>query len=240
MRRIIIQLINAMILSVFILIGSRAFAQEFRYSVEHDHLIKSCKGELIINNEGVEYRTENKDHARKWTYTDIRMIKLDSPKKVEILTYESKRLKLGQDENFAFKVLSGEIGKEVSDFLLARVSRPLATSFVKTEDKAKYEFPVRHRHRLSSCQGTLKVFEDKVIYESGKAANSRYWRLSDIQSFSRTGPYQFSITTFEPKFGGPTITFNFDLKEQMDDVVYDYLWEKINKVKYPLSAEPKK
>lgn len=240
MKRIVLHLINAAIFAVLILMGSRVFAQEFRYAVEHDHLIKSCKGELIINNEGVEYRTENKDHVRKWTYTDIRMIKLDSPKKVEVLTYESKRLTLGRDEIFEFKVLSGEVAKEVSEFLLARVSRPLATSFVQTEDKAQYEFPVRHRHQLSSCQGTLRIYEDKVIYESGKAANSRYWRLSDIQSFSRTGPYQFSITTFEPKFGGPTKTFNFDLKDKMDDVVYDYLWEKINKVNYPRSAEPKK
>ena len=240
MRRTVFQLMNAIAVSVFMLIGSRALAQEFRYPVEHDHLIKSCKGELIINNEGVEYRTENKSHARKWTYTDIRMIKLDSPKKVEVLTYESKRLQLGRDENFEFKVLSGEVTKEVSDFLLARVSRPLATSFAQTEDKAKYEFPVRHRHQLSGCQGTLKIYEDKVIYESGKAENSRYWRLSDIQSFSRTGPYQFSITTYEPKFGGPTKVFNFDLKERMDEEVYDYLWAKVYKVNLPTLSEVNK
>lgn len=237
MKRIVLHLINVALFSGLILIGSRAFAQEFRYPVEHDHLIKSCKGELIINNEGVEYKTDNKDHARKWTYTDIKMIKLDSPKKVEVLTYESRRLTLGRDENFEFKVLSGEVAKEVSDFLLARVSRPLATSFVQTEDKAKYEFSVRHQHRLSSCQGTLKIYEDKVIYQSGKAENSSYWRLSDIQSFSRTGPYQFSITTYEPKFGGPTKIYNFDLKEPMNDEVYDYLWAKIYKVKLPTSIK---
>ena len=236
MKNRMIRMLNVIALLVLVFGGREALGQEFKFQVEHDHLVKSCKGELTISPQGLEYRTENKEHARKWDFTDIKMIKLESPKKVEVITYESSRKTLGQDKTFEFKVLEGEVTKGVSDFLLARVERPLATSFVATEEKPRYELPVRHRHRFGECQGTLKVYADRVIYQSDKQDNSRYWRWTDIQSISRTGPYQFGVTTYEPEFGGPSKTYNFDLKEQMDEKVYDYLWTRVYKVRLPASV----
>lgn len=232
MKSMMMRLIGAIALAILVFGGREAHAQEFKYQVEHDHLYKSCKGELIINQDGVEYRTDNKDHARKWTYIDIKTIKLKSPKKVEVVSYESGLKTLGWDKEFEFKVLEGEITKDVSEFLLSRVARPLNTSFVATEEKAQYEIPVRHSHRFGGCQGTLRIFSDRIVYESDKQENSRYWRWSDIQSISRTGPYHFSVTTYEAKFGGSK-TYNFDLKEQMEDVVYDFAWARVNRATLP-------
>lgn len=220
-------------------LASMASAQEFTFPVEHNHTFKSCKGDLIINGEGVEYRTTHKDHARKWTYTDIKLITLVSPTEVNILTYESRLLTLGRDERFQFKVLKGELSIDLNDFLLAHVSRPLATSFVKSEENAVYAIPVRHRQSFGSDQGTLNVYADGIAYESVSTRNSRRWRWTDIQSMSRMGPYQFSVTTYEPKFGGPTKTYNFDLKERMEESVYDYLWARIYKPTLPASPEVK-
>lgn len=231
--------ITAMI-GLLLALATMASAQEFTFPVEHDHTFKSCKGDLIISTEGVEYRTTHREHARKWTYTDIKMIQLVSPRQIKVLTYESRRLKLGRDETFEFKVLKDEVNKEVSDFLLARVDRPLATSFVESEEKPAYEIPARHRHTFSGEQGTLKIYADGVAYESGREKSSRRWRWTDIQSISRMGPFQFAITTYEPKFGGPTKTFNFDLKERMEDAVYDYVWTRIYKQTLPASPEVKK
>jgi len=237
-KHLIIRLFSVAALSILIS-GGWASAQEFTFPVEHNHTFKSCKGDLIINGEGLEYRTTHKDHARKWTYTDIKMIKLVSPKEVNVLTYESRLLTLGRDEAFQFKVLKGEMSKDVNDFLLARVSRPLATSFVKSEEEPQYAIAVRHRQSFGSDQGTLKIYADIVAYDSVSAKNSRRWRWTDIQSISRMGPYQFAITTYEPKFGGPTETYNFDLKERMDDSVYDYLWARIYRPTLPASPEVK-
>jgi hypothetical protein len=220
-------------------LASIASAQEFTFPVEHNHTFKSCKGDLIINGEGVEYRTTHKDHSRKWTYTDIKLITLVSPTQITVLTYESRLLTLGRDETFQFKVLKGELSTDVNDFLLAHVSRPLATSFVKSEENPQYAIPVRHRQSFGSDQGTLKVYADGIAYESASTKNSRRWRWTDIQSMSRMGPYQFSVTTYEPKFGGPTRTYNFDLKERMEDSVYDYLWARIYKPTLPASPEVK-
>ncbi len=228
-------LIRSIIAAAFVALAlsGQSLAQEFTFKVEHDHLYRSCKGELTIGERGVEYKTANKGHARKWSYQDIKMIKLESTSKIEILTYESSKVKLGRDHDFEFKVIEGEISKEVSDFLLSRVGRPVATSFVNAGEKGIYEFAVRHRHRLGDCEGTLRVFDDKVVYESQKAENSRQWRVSDIRSISREGTYRFSITTFEPQFGGPTRAYNFDLKEGMEDEAYDFLWALIYRPTLP-------
>ncbi|HLG16178.1 MAG TPA: hypothetical protein VJH03_16970 [Blastocatellia bacterium] len=237
MTHTILRFINAAALSILVFGGTAALAQEFSFPVRHDHAIGSCRGELMINAEGVEYKTSNKKDARKWTYTDVKMIKLVSPTEVEVLSYESSRATFGRDKTFDFRVLKGEVSKDVSDFLLARVSRPLATSFVKSEEKEQYAIPVRHRHSFGGDQGTLKIYADGVTYESIRTKDSRRWRWTDIQSVSRMGPYQFAITTYEPKFGGPTKTYNFDLKERMDDTVYDYLWARLYKPTLPASLE---
>jgi hypothetical protein len=240
MKAMMIRAICSIAFATLLLGGRAASAQEFKYRVEHDHAFGSCKGELIINPDMVEYRTDKKEHARKWTYSNIEMIKLSSPRKVEILTYESARVRLGRDREFEFRVLDGDVTKEVSEFLLKRVERPLATTFVATEETPQYAIPVRHRHTFGGDQGTLKVYGDRVAYESQKPERSRYWRWSDIKSFSRIGRYEFSLTTFEPKLGGPTKTFNFDLKEEMNDAMYDYLWARVYRPTLPASPDDKR
>lgn len=240
MNGMLLKVMSSIALSMLVFGGREAMAQEFRYRVEHDHTIGACKGELIISQAGVEYQTSKKEHTRKWSYTDIEMIKLRSPRKLEILTYESARMTLGRDRAFEFKVLDKEVTKEVSDFLLKRVERPLATTFVASEEKPQYAIPVRHRRSFGGDQGTLKVYADRVVYESQKPESSRYWRWSDIKSFSLIDRYEFSITTFEPKLGGPTKTFNFDLKEQVNDEMYDYVWARVYRPTLPASPDDKR
>jgi len=117
------------------------------------------------------------------------------------------------------------------------------TTFVRQageENPPLYVLPARHRHRWGGCNGELRIYEDRVIYESFEdKENSRLWRWSDIQSFGRSGRYKFEIATFEPQFGGEK-TFNFDLKEEMTDEAYDFVWKKFYKVTYyaPVARTP--
>lgn len=215
--------------------GTVALAQsEYRFRVRHDHLRKYCEGELVLSETGVEYVTANTEHARKWAYVDIKMLKLVSPTKFQVLTYEGSRRQLGRDREFKFELVEGEISREVSDFLLPRVKKPVLNTFVATDQQPLYLIPVRHRQGFGGGgTGALKVYPDGLVYESeNDKENSRYWRWSDIQGIARSGQFRFSVTTFEPQFGGPTRSFNFDLKEAMDDRVYDYLWDRVFKVRY--------
>lgn len=229
-------------------------SNEFRFWVKHDHLRKLCEGELVINDKGIEYITDFEKHTRYWDFIDIKMLKLISKTEIEVKTYTTYRpelnldqaLNLGSDESFRFILLEGELTQGISEFLLSKIKKPIATTFVETDDKTAppvFTLPVRHRHRWGGCPGILKVYEDKIIYQSNtEPKNSRLWRWSDLQSLGRSSRFKFEITTFEPEIlGGPEKSYNFDLKEEMTDEMYDFLWKKFYKVTYyaPASRKPK-
>ncbi|MCS6816823.1 MAG: hypothetical protein N0A16_05590 [Blastocatellia bacterium] len=222
-----------MIAVVALLLMGRAAAgssQEFRLPARHDHAMRSCQGELILTSEGIEYRTAHSEHARRWAFEDVRLIVLASRREITLHTYEAHWWTLGRDRVFRFTTLS-EIPEEVSAFLLAHISRPLATSFVVVEEKSLHEFPARHRHRLGGCQGTIRVYADRIVYDSrDRPRDSRSWRWSDIQRVGRFGPYLLEIVTYEPEFGGPTRAYVFDLKASLPDEVYDFVWGKVYRI----------
>ncbi len=225
--------------SVFFLAPAMASAQSFEFPVEHERIFRNHRGTLVITPDGIEYRTSQKNESRSWQYTDIQQIKIESPTELEILTYEDQKRMLGRDRIFRFRLLEGKITPEVSAFLTARATRPIATSVAPAPDgEPKYETAVKHLHSFGGCQGTLKIYPDRVAYESAEtAAHSRYWRYSDIQSFSHPARYRFEITTFEDKFGGPSKVYDFQLKEDLPASAYDYVWVRVNPAElYPYGS----
>ena len=153
-----------LILFVALFFAARpARAQSYEFAVEHDHTFGDCRGKLIITPERIEYRTENKEHSRAWRYTDIKQIKIVSPKKVELASYEDLKWRMGLDRAFEFKLLEGEITSEISALLVERAARPVVTSVApKTEDAPAFEVPVKHLRRFGGCSGTLKIYPDHV------------------------------------------------------------------------------
>ncbi len=203
------------------------FAQNFRFPVRHDHGLRSCRGELIITAAGIEYRTAHAKHARRWAFEDIRMVVLASRREIVLHTYEAHRWALGRDRTFRFTTLS-EITAEVGAFLLARIQRPLAMGIIAVEGTPLHEIAARHRHRFGGCQGTIRIYADRLVYESrDRPEDSRAWRWSDIRRLGRFGPYRLEITTYEPEFGGPTRAYVFDLKVGLSEEVYDFVWERV-------------
>ncbi len=207
--------------------GTEGIAQDFRFPVRHDHGLRSCRGELSITAEGIEYRTAYAKHARRWAFEEIRMIVLASRREIVIHTYEPHRWALGRDRPFRFEAAQ-EIPMEVSAFLSARVRRPLATSFIAADGAPLHEIGARHRHRFGGCQGTIRIYADRIVYESrDRPRDSRAWRWSDIRRVGRFGPYWLEIVTYEPEFGGPTRSYVFDLKTSLSEEAYDFVWERV-------------
>jgi hypothetical protein len=220
-----------------------AAAQSFEFPVERERMLRDHRGTLVITPEKIEYKTEHKGESRSWRYVDIQQIKIESPTELEIMTYEDKKRMLGRDRIFKFKLLEGKITPEISALLVARATRPVATSIMPVADVTpQFEIPVKHLHTLGGCQGMLKIYPDRVIYESAdEPKHSRYWRYADIRHFGHPARYQFEITTFEEKFGGPTKVYNFDLKEAFPAPAYDYLWVRVNPMElYPYEKAVKR
>jgi hypothetical protein len=211
---------------------------EYKFTVQHDHLYKYCEGELIITQSGIEYRTDHKKHRRSWPYIDIKMIKIVSPTHLSVLTYENSRIKIGMDESFSLVLTKGKITADINQFISSHIKRPFSTTFTKSGDKPQYTVQVRHRHRFGGCVGVLKIYSDGMAYEAEKESkNSRYWGWKDIESIGRSGPFQIEVRTYEPQIGGPTRVFNFDLKQKLDDQVYDYVWDKVYQSLYRKSSK---
>lgn len=220
-----------MLIFVLLLFGSAlpAAAQVHEFPVEHDHAWRSCRGALAITPEGIEYKTEDKEHARAWTYAELKQIKVVSPTALELTSYEDQRLMLGRDRVFAFKLLEGEITSEISALLMERTTRPLVTSVMPTsEGEPRFATPVKHLHTIGGCAGTLKIYPDRMVFEAAeKPEHTRFWRYADIQSFSQPTRYRFEVTSFEGQLGGAGRSFNFQLKQELPAAAYDYVWARV-------------
>lgn len=224
MRFLQLLVVPALLLSV----GVTVAAQEFKYRVEQDRTIGHRDGELIISDKGVEFLAKQEKDSRAWAYDDIKLFEILSPTRLRIQTYSDRKLYPGKDESVSFKVVDGQLDRNVSDFLRARTTRPFVTSFVEEHERAGIaEIPVKHSHRFGGCEGLLKVYADKLEYQSTTGHDSRSWRWADIRSIGRADVYRFDVETFEPQMGASSRSFNFVLKERMADEIYDLIWSRV-------------
>jgi hypothetical protein len=203
-------------------------AQSYEFPVEHDHMLRSCRGALVITPEKIEYKTAHEKHARVWRYVELRQVKVESKSRLDLLTYEDEKWLGGRDREWSFKLLEGEITPEISALLLAQSTRPLVTSVPPvTEGSPRFEVPVKHLHNFGGCSGALRIYADRVAFESAeKPEHSRFWRYTDIQNFSQSERFRFEIATFETRFSGPK-SYNFQLKQELPAQAYDYVWERV-------------
>ena len=231
----------AMASTLFVLLFTlQVSAQEFTFKVKQDRTIGHRDGQLIISEKGVEYHaTKRKNEDRIWTFEDIKLFEILSPTRVRIWTYKDRKLFLGKDESLTFKIVEGQIDQKVSDFLRERITRPFVTTFVEEEPAPLAEIPVKHSHRFGGCEGTLKVYSDRLVYESQTGHDSRSWRWTDIRSVGRSDIYRFEVETFEPQIGASSRSIRFLLKERMTDKTYDSIWSRVYRPTPLIRAEVK-
>jgi len=213
-----------------LLVCSALQAQEVRFSVRHDRLLRDHTGELIFGETGIEYQTKEKKNARTWKYEDIQQLGLLSPKELTILTYEDSRWKLGKDLFYRFEITSGEITPALWSRLQAKLKRPVVSALIPPDIAPKFTIPVKHLRGFSGTQGMLEIGDEYIIYRTAVPKDSRIWRYQDISSVGTTGPYQMRLTSMdrtEGEFGGER-NFVFSLKERLAPEAYDFIWWKIN------------
>jgi hypothetical protein len=207
-----------------------ALAAETRFQVKHEHVLGSCRGELVFGESTLEYVTKDRQDARVWKYQDIQQLGLLSPHKLSVLTYEDRRIEFGKDKRFIFQITEGEISEDLWKYLQGHLTKPLMSVVLPSQASVKYELPVKHLHALGGCQGTLKVADQYLTYETSHPSDSRIWRYQDISTMGSTGPFQLRLTTME-RVGGELSgekNFIFDLKQRLESEVYDFIWWKIN------------
>jgi hypothetical protein len=229
MRRWLLVIIS----SLFLLAVSRIMAQDFEYAVRHGHTFKDCRGILKISPEGVEYKTDHTKDNRRWKFDDIRVIELESPAEISIVTYEDQKLWMGKDKVFTFTLLNKKATPELTEFLLGHVKRPKELAVIPEEsEEPVYEIPVKHLRTISGTMGTLRIYPHKVVYQSAVPRDSRCWRIRDIARFSQPERFRFQIVSYLSKAGGPNESYNFQLLQDLPEGVYDYLWVRLHPSSY--------
>ena len=222
---------RAMLLSLSVLVTLvPASAEETRFQVKHDHGLRSCRGELVFRDDGVEYATSHKEDARNWNYVDIQQLGLMGDKKISVVTYEDKKLQFGKDKIFNFELTEGSIPPALAGSLQARLTKPLVSAVIPELPAAKYQLPVKHQHALGGCQGSLEIGEHEIVYKTSHSSDSRIWRYDQLTSIGSTGPFQLRLSGMERTGGeyGAEKNFIFDLKRRLDPEIYDFLWRRVN------------
>jgi hypothetical protein len=212
---------NRLILHIILILSAAAAGAAQTFDVEHEHRLRSCKGKLVFGDTTVDFISQKKEHSHTWKYEDIQQLDLDS-KRIVMLTYDRRKIELGADRSFTFKLLSGTISIQLREEMGRRLSHPLVSSVLPDQIKAKFSIPARHRLTLSGTQGVLEFGDELVIYRSEKPADSRVWRYQDLASIGSTGPFQLRIGALEKDYV-------FDLKRSLLPDEYDFIWLKVNR-----------
>ncbi len=201
----------------------------FQFSVEHDHFFRTGSGTLTIDHEGITYNAEqDKKHGVRWSFPDIQEVKIESPQKIYIRTYEDVWWKLNRDRELKFELVEGEMSAEVVNFLRERLPSVLVSAVFTPPDDAAYRVPVKHKHALGrGCEGQLVFSEEGVYYNASNSDHSRFWPMEDIESLGRMSGSNIRVTAWEHSHSGSIRNFQFQLKEPMDGETYERLWRKV-------------
>jgi len=209
----------------------------YELTVKADHAIGASRGTLVFDQGSVEYRTTDREDARKWRYDDIKQLQLLGPRHVQVLTFEDQgRLKMWKHRTFDFEVVGGTVNPELVAFLLTRIDRSMVTAVMPTDGGGEplARIPVKHERRRGS-EGVLLVYADHLAYLTEGPEASRYWRYGDVASVFKLDPYRLVVSAYEGG-AGQTRPFVFDLKHELSDDVYAALWARVNPPVRPLSA----
>ena len=185
------------------------------------------RGTLAFTNEAVEFRAVDSRKGRTWRYQDLKQIRIESPKKIALDTFEDRsRWCLGADRTETFEVTSGEVTSETVAFLLIHFARPVGTSVMP----ANLADPVtrvaaKHRRFGRGSHGTLAFHATGLGYVAEPQADSRFWRFADLQSVLRTSPFELLVTAYER---GALRTYAFELKAPIPQDAFDGLWAEVN------------
>jgi hypothetical protein len=194
------------------------WGQSFDFQVRHDHWRKACTGTLHIDGDGVSFTGAGK-HSWEWAWQDIQRFSL-SPSRVNLVTYQDNRWKLGADREYVFTVASGGDFGEAYGFLKDRLDQRFVAELADQDVKPLWEIPAKRLGRLVGSEGMLLVGEDRIVYRSGKPGASMTWRYTDIQNLSSSGPFQLTLTTLRR-------TYDFQLKRPLEERRYNALWRAV-------------
>lgn len=177
---------------------------------------KAVRGSLLISREGVDFRPE-KGQPVHWTVEDIRTVKLQSPRKLSLVSYENRRGLFPGDRSFDFKLKSA-MPPQVAAQMVRLVGKPAVNGIPVPHVSSLATIGARRRTRTGGSSGILRFRDQGIDYLAAKGDDSRSWRWSDIETVAKPEPYRFRVR-------GYLETFDFELKQPFPEDLYDRVWD---------------
>ncbi len=223
-----------------LILASPSFAQTL--SVTHKKsLWWDGHGVIEITDEGIAYKSVDKDESRVWRYPDIQYFDRIGRKEFVILTYQDQRVMLGRDRQYHFVITDGELSDSTFQTISQRLGKPVTNRVVPDGLGSESTIPVKHVHTLGGCEGELKFTRDAIYYVTAHEEDGRQWLLDrDLQSVWSADRYQLEIYAYDNnrREFSRTRNYRFDLKEPLDPEFYRQLKLKLyqlEKVHLPLN-----
>jgi hypothetical protein len=204
------------------LLASTATAQtieEFRFSVEREKILPDEPGELVINADGISYKSQDGDTVLRIPFADVYEADVSDRSKVRIETYDVLKRRLGGRRTYSFRLRGATHDDSLALFLTAHLNRPVLGSY-GSAGESTVTIAAYHRHTLGGCNGRIEIGVDTIRFISDKPSHSRTWRYQDMETIGSSDPFDFRISTFAE-------TFRFDLKERLPEKAYEAAWQRI-------------
>jgi hypothetical protein len=126
-------------------------------------------------------------------------------------------------------------------FCPGRLAAACAFCFALTALPARadsYSFRVKHIHAFGGCEGTLRIAEDDIRYDTAQRDDARIWLYPQIKNVERKGFRRLVLHTYEDQtlqFGRDK-AFAFDfLDGEISTEVYNFV---VTRVGQPADRQP--
>jgi hypothetical protein len=200
----------------------------FELTVRQDRAFGSTPGTLLIDENGVEFRSTAGKASRRWDYLALKQVRILSPTRITLGTYEDQgRIRLGADRSYSFEV-TGAIPADLVGFLLARLERPFVTAVMPPlPPTTLFSVPVKHARTGRGSDGTLTLYDTGIAYVTEREGQARFWRFRDVYGVLALDRYRLQVLAYEGG-SGETRPFTFELKTDLPPGMYDALWQRVN------------
>ena len=198
--------------------AAAAWAQTLTFEVRH--------GTLQIDSDSVRFKDAK--HSRVWKFEEIQQLTL-SRQTLRILTYEDRKWQLGRDREFVVDGLPAGLTEQVYPAFQRALGQRFIAALAEPGGHALWQAGAKLKLRWGGPEGTLLVADDRIVFDSPAAGESRTWLFADIDNIASSGPYDLAIVTLERSgtwHAGPT-EFRFQLKAAMEEGRYNDLWRRI-------------
>jgi hypothetical protein len=182
----------------------------------HRSLNKALPGTLVIDNDGIEFQSAKL--KQRWTFVDIHTFDVDSHD-LTLWTYQRRPWHEPGERPFRF-TLSERVPLDVAAQFSDRVAKPVRNGVPLSKPQPVAEIPAHRRTWFGGSNGTLRLNDDGIDYETEERHDSRSWRWSDIQTIANPNPYELRVTAYRE-------IVEFDLKQALPRALFERMWDEL-------------